>query len=364
MKLGLFLMPAVSPDTTPYDATQTVLEMIRYGDEIGYAEAWIGEHYTTRYEPIPSPDLVIAQALLQTKNIKLAPGAHLLPYHHPVELAHRIAYLDHLAQGRLMLGVAPGQLPGDWELFNVDWKSGEHREMTFEALEIMFKIWTEKEPFEYRGKYWDANRIEPMFGGLFEMHLYPYQKPYPPIGIAGTSPNSATLKLAGQYGFMPMSLGVTPDTIGYHWTTIQEGASIGGKTANRDDWRVAQHVFVADTDEEAIDLAVNGMMGEFNREYYIPLLTAAKMTYRVKHQEDVPDEAITPEYLAKHNWYVGSPETVAKKLDALYEAAGGFGTLLVTGYDYGENKDVWFKSMRLLQEEVLPRLKHNRKIQV
>lgn len=53
------------------------------------------------------PDLLLAQALLRTQQIKLAPGAHLLPYHHPVELAHRVAYFDHLAQGRFMLGVAP-----------------------------------------------------------------------------------------------------------------------------------------------------------------------------------------------------------------------------------------------------------------
>ena len=37
---------------------------------------------------------IIGQALARTKNIRLGAGAHLLPYHHPVELAHRIAYID------------------------------------------------------------------------------------------------------------------------------------------------------------------------------------------------------------------------------------------------------------------------------
>ncbi len=83
------------------------------------------------------PTCCLAQALLRTKSIKLAPGAHLLPYHHPVELAHRVAYFDHLAQGRFMLGVGASGIPGDWALFDVDGQNGEHREMTREALEIM-----------------------------------------------------------------------------------------------------------------------------------------------------------------------------------------------------------------------------------
>ena len=101
MDLGYFMMPAHPPERKPYDWQQYDLQSLRWGDELGVAEAWIGEHFTVTWEPNPAPDLTIAQALLQTKRIKLAAGAHLLPYHHPVELAHRVAFLDHLAQGRL-----------------------------------------------------------------------------------------------------------------------------------------------------------------------------------------------------------------------------------------------------------------------
>ena len=65
------------------------------------------------------------QALLKTKNIRLGAGAHLLPYHHPVELAQRISYLDHLSKGRLLVGIGAGGLPSDAEIFNVDIKAGE-----------------------------------------------------------------------------------------------------------------------------------------------------------------------------------------------------------------------------------------------
>ena len=168
MEIGIFLMPAHPPERTLYDATQWDLDIIELADQLGYVEAWVGEHFTVPWEPICAPDLLLAQALLRTKNIKLAPGAHLLPYHHPVELAHRVAYFDHLAQGRFMLGVGASGIPGDWALFDVDGKNGEHREMTREALEIMLRIWTEDEPWEHRGKYWNANGIAPMFEGSDE----------------------------------------------------------------------------------------------------------------------------------------------------------------------------------------------------
>ena len=61
---------------------------------------------------------------MQTKNIRIGPGGFLLPYHHPAELANRVAMLDHLSGGRLNFGVAACGLPSDWAMFNVDGMSG------------------------------------------------------------------------------------------------------------------------------------------------------------------------------------------------------------------------------------------------
>lgn len=356
MELGLFLMPSHPPERSLYDATQWDLEMIQYADTLGYQEAWIGEHFTAPWEPIPAPDLMIAQALTSTKKIKLAPGAHLLPYHHPVELAHRVAYLDHLSQGRLMLGVGAGGLLTDSETFGVDAANGENRTMMVEALEIMLKLWNEKEPFQFEGAYWKANKIE---GNPFAgYHIYPYQQPHPPIGVTGLSPGSETLKTAGEKGFIPMSLGANNEYIAGHWKSVEEGAKRSGRTPSRSEWRITRDVFVADTDEEAIEGSLNSMMGRQHREYWIPLFQSLRAISVFKHEESVEESQITPEYVAKHNWFVGSPETVANKIVNLYETVGGFGALLVTGYDYSETPDIWKKSMRLLQEEVMPRVNH------
>src|SRR6266852_5758681 len=119
LKLGAFLMPSHPPERSVLEGHLWDLEELQRLDRLGFSEAWIGEHFTAPWEPCPAPDLLIAQALLRTKQIHLGPLGHLLPYHHPVELAHRVAYLDHIAQGRYQLGVGISALPTDHQLFGL-----------------------------------------------------------------------------------------------------------------------------------------------------------------------------------------------------------------------------------------------------
>jgi len=355
MQYGLFMMPSHPPERNLFQAHQWDLDCLSLADELGYHEAWIGEHFTSTWEPVPAPDLMIAQALLRTKKIKLGSGAHLLPYHHPAELAHRVAYLDHLAQGRFLFGIGSGGLPSDYALFNVDGNAGQHREMTRESLDIILKIWENQGPFQYKGKYWSVNIPDTMLGTL-KYFLTPYQKPHPPIGVASVSSGSETLKIAGERGFIPMSLGMNSEYLASHWQSVEEGAKRTGKTPSRRDWRIGRDVFVADSDEEAYEGAINGMQGRVWRDYLIPLFESSKLLHVFKHDHEVPDEAVTPEYLAQHLWLIGSPDSVEKKIRQLYQMSGGFGTLLWVIYDHMEDQAGWEKSMRLLAKEVMPRV--------
>jgi alkanesulfonate monooxygenase SsuD/methylene tetrahydromethanopterin reductase-like flavin-dependent oxidoreductase (luciferase family) len=70
----------------------------------------------------------------------------------------------------------------------------------------------------------------------------------------------------------------------------------------------------------------------------------------------VPDAAVTPAHCAEHSWLVGPPDTVARKLRRAYGEVGGFGTLLLFGVDSGDDPEAWHTPVRLLAEEVLPRL--------
>lgn len=164
------------------------------------------------------------------------------------------------------------------------------------------------------------------------------------------------MKLAGERGFIPMSLNLNPAYVGSHWDSVEEGARRTGRTPSRADWRLVREIFVAETDEEAWRLSVGGMMGRMMREYFLPLLANFGFTDYLKHDPDVPDSDVTPEYCAKHNWLIGSPATVAEKLERVYDEVGGFGTLLVFGFDYAENPEAWRTSLGLIAEEVLPKV--------
>jgi alkanesulfonate monooxygenase SsuD/methylene tetrahydromethanopterin reductase-like flavin-dependent oxidoreductase (luciferase family) len=352
MKLGMFGQSFHPPGKSPYDCQEWDLQVIRWMDELGYEEAWYGEHHGVPWEPNPAPDILIAQGFRETKRIRLGTGGVCLPYHNPAVVANRIAWLDHVSKGRLNFGIAAGSIPADWKMIGI--KGADTRDMTRESLEIIQKIWWGERPFVYEGKFWRVE-IEPPTPGLFEAHILPYQKPGPPIGVSGLSPNSPTLKIAGTMGFIPMSLNADLEFLRSHWDTYAEAAEAAGRTPKRSDWRVCKEVIVAETDAAAYRLAVESGLGDFQREYGARM---AKIFQKLQGlpQPDIPDEFLTAEYNAKNKWIIGSPATVREKLEEYQEASGGFGTLLVFACDYADKPEAWRDSLRLLAEEVAPKL--------
>jgi len=155
-----------------------------------------------------------------------------------------------------------------------------------------------------------------------------------------------------------MSLNLNPGYVASHWDAVEAGAAKSGRTADRNEWRMVREVFVADTDEEAWRLSVGSMMGRMMGEYFLPLLDNFGFKEFLKHSPDVADSDVTVEYCAQHNWLIGSPTTVARKLERVYNEVGGFGHLLVFGFDYSEQPEAWQHSLRLLAQDVLPRVAH------
>src|SRR5210317_1911808 len=300
MKLGALLMPSHPPEVPVGEGLRRDLEELERLDALGFEEAWIGEHFTTSWEPCPAPDLLIAQALQRTKQIRLGPLGHLLPYHNPVELAHRVAYLDHMAEGRYQLGVGISALPTDHALFDIDTSDGRNRRMTFEAIDMMVRLWRDGAS-DYRGEFWSMGGTQSELPGL-GYHLSPYQTPHPPVAIAGLTPGSDNHKLAGEKGYIPVSLSVSPDAsiTAQHWDAVAEGAARSGRTANRDDWRIIRDVYVAPTDADARELAMGGIMGRCWREFLLPTYLGLGLGPLLKLDQSMPDEAVDLEYLADH----------------------------------------------------------------
>ena len=110
---------------------------------------------------------------------------------------------------------------------------------------------------------------------------------------------------------------------------------------------------MADTDEEARAAAVGGMTARVWRDYLLRIFKEFDLLRVFADAPEVPNEDVTPEYMADHIWLMGSPDTVAGKIRKLYEDVGG---LLVLVYDHWQNQERWEKSTRLLAEEVMPRV--------
>jgi alkanesulfonate monooxygenase SsuD/methylene tetrahydromethanopterin reductase-like flavin-dependent oxidoreductase (luciferase family) len=230
--------------------------------------------------------------------------------------------------------------------------------MTREAMDIILNMWTQEPGWSFEGKYWKAAVPQPTEVGLLGHHIKPLQQPHPPIGVAGLSAPSPTLAMAGEHGWIPMSLNLNPGYVKSHWESVEAGAAKAGRTVSRRDWRMVREVFVADTDEEAWRWSVGDMMGRMMREYFLPLLNAFGFLQYLKVDMNIPDEDVNVEYCAEHNWLIGSPATVADKIEKVYAEVGGFGHLLLFCFDYADQPERWRRSMQLLGEEVMPRVAH------
>lgn len=356
MELGYFTMPLHPPGVPVAQTLEDDLRQLTALDEMGYSEAWIGEHFTSAWENIPAPDLFIAAALSRTRNIRLGTGVTCMPNHDPFMIAHRIAQLDQMAQGRFMWGVGSGGFVGDFTVFGFDPESGEHRSMARDAVEVILDIWNDPKPGVYEHKFWRFTIPEPVeeFGLAF--HMKPYQLPHPPIGVAGVSPKSETLFLAGERGWIPMSINLVPvHQLATHWDSVAEGARRGGRVPDRAQWRIAREVYVGETTEQARADMLGGVFARDFERYFKPLLSHMGQLGLVKQDADMPDDEVDAEYMLDNIWMVGSAEDVASKIRAMHERVGGFGTLLAMGHEW-QPRDKWLRSMRLLKEDVLPRL--------
>ena len=356
MRYGYFMMPMHVPGSDPGVTLQTDLAQIERLEGLGFDEAWIGEHFTAEWENIPAPDIFIGAALQRTSRIKLGTGVSCLPNHNPFHLAHRIAMLDQLARGRFLWGIGSGGFPGDFEVVDIDPRSGAQRQISVDIVDAVLALWSDPQPGPYANADWRFT--VPEYDARIAKHVYmkPFQQPHPPIAVAGVTEKSETLALAGERGWIPMSINfVTPRVLRSHWQSVADGAARGDRVANRDDWRIARAVHVAETDADARREALDGVLARDYGTYFLPLLRLGRGLGGLKLTEDMAESDITLDYLCDNVWIVGSPETVARKIRELHEQVGGFSTLLIGATDWPD-PHVWDRSMRLFAAEVAPAL--------
>ena len=340
MRFGIFLGPFHRVGENPTLAMDRDLELVQWLDYLGFDEAWIGEHHSSGWETISSPELFIAAAAERTRYIKLGTGVISMPYHHPFMVANRMAQLDHMTHGRVMLGVGPGALPGDAYMMGID--ATTQRARMDEALGIVLRLFTETEPITYKSDWFELQEAM--------LQLRPYQKPYMPIAVAAVQ-SPAGVALAGKYGASVLTITVPRDPssgkgtdLAFLWEVAEQSAAEHGQTVNRDDWRMVVPVHLAESREEAFEDARVGA-GQFFREYEERTLGLATL--------DCSQDKIIDAMVDSGAWIVGTPDDCIEGIKRLGEQSGGFGAFLVQTIDWAPREKM-LRSYELLARYVMP----------
>ena len=358
MQFGLFMMPLHPPHRAFADGYERDVAQIVLADQLGFREAWVGEHLTERWENAPAPDLLLAQALALTRNVRLGTGVTLLALHNPVYLAHRLAMLDHMARGRFQWGIGGGGIPTDLSLFGLDHTNpGAVRARSAEVLDVVLKLWASEGRFTYRGKFFDIET--PVFDPVKDRGYYmkPYQLPHPPIAVAASTPNSGSMRMAGERGWIPMSSSLlSRPYLADHWHLVEAGAASAGRQADRSQWRIARDVLVAPTSSVARERA-RIVLGRNYVQHQYPNRRGTIQMASTKLEPSMPDDAVTVDYLMENLWIVGDPSECVDKIQQLYDESGGFGALLSITTD-SDDAGWDHESLRLLMERVAPRVAH------
>ncbi|MBM3518254.1 MAG: LLM class flavin-dependent oxidoreductase, partial [Alphaproteobacteria bacterium] len=186
----------------------------------------------------------------------------------------------------------------------------------------------------------------------------PYQRPHPPIALPAMSPYSGTMKIAGARGWIPVSSNLIPAwSAKSQWGKYVEGCAERGIQADPEIWRVGRTVLVTETDKEAqAYLKRPDHLFHYYYDHMYGLLGHGKILDSITPTKGFPLSEFTREVYQDDNLICGSPDTVVTKLLELREAVGHFGTLVIVGLEYQDRRIVR-NSMRLLAEEVMPRLR-------
>jgi|AP95_1055475.scaffolds.fasta_scaffold00805_12 alkanesulfonate monooxygenase SsuD/methylene tetrahydromethanopterin reductase-like flavin-dependent oxidoreductase (luciferase family) len=179
---------------------EETIEQCILADEMGFDAVWFVEHhFLTTFSDSPCPEVIFGALSRLTKRIRLGFGVSVLPYHHPVRVAERVAMVDQLSHGRVEFGTGRS---APYEQLGMGIDPRNTREMWEESLSMIPKIWG-SDYFEFEGKFWNVppRQILPK----------PYQKPHPPIWVAALQPS--TYEIAAQKGIGVMALGVNAPAV-------------------------------------------------------------------------------------------------------------------------------------------------------
>ena len=225
------------------------LEQCELADQVGFDNLWFVEHhFLTGFSGSPSQDAMFGALSRITKNIRIGYGVCILPYHHPVRVAERVALLDQLTDGRIEVGTGRSNA---YEQTGLGIDPRETRNLWNESISMLPKIWTSDE-YEYEGENWSVpkRRVLPK----------PFQQPHPRLYLACTSEDS--FRLAAQKGIGVLSsasyaVEVLKEKVQIYRDALKDCEPVGEFVTEF--WGNNVHGFCDDDDDYAKELAAESM---------------------------------------------------------------------------------------------------------
>lgn len=341
LRFGVFLAPLHAAGENPTLALQRDLELVESLDRFGYDEVWIGEHHSAGAEIVGHPEIFIAAAAERTRKIKLGTGVTSVSYHNPLWVAERMVLLDHLTQGRVMLGVGPGSLPSDGAMIGLT--PTQTRELLEADLDIIVRLLAGESVTE---KTLTHDLVDA------RIQLSPYTNPCFDIAVAAVaSPSGA--RLAGKHGVGMLSIGATMtkegfDALAYHWDILEERARHFDKPVPpKSKWRLVGAMHVAETREQAYEDVAYGIEEWFR--YFQKVAAFPQMVVEGGNVQEMIDFVNNGGF-----GVIGTPEDAVAQVQRLIDQSGGFGSFLLQAHDWA-NPAATTRSFELIAQHVFPR---------
>ena len=225
------------------------LDQCELADQMGFDNLWFVEHhFLMGFSGSPCPEVLFGALSQRTKNIRIGFGVSILPSHHPIHIAERVAMVDQLTDGRVEFGTGRSNA---YEQVGQGIDPRETRERWDEALTMLPKMWQSDE-FSWEGKHWNvpARKILP---GI-------YQKPHPRMYLACTQTES--FRLAAQKGIGVLSsasyaVDILAEHVKVYRDAITDAEPVGAFVNNF--WGNNVHAFCGKDDQAAKELAAESM---------------------------------------------------------------------------------------------------------
>jgi len=344
MKIGLFdhVEHDGRPLATLFDERLT---FAKAADDAGIYCLHVAEHHATPLNMVPAPGVYLGAIARATRRMRLGPLVYLLPLYSPLRLIEEICMLDHLSYGRLEVGVGRGVSPFELKYHKVE--HDESREIFIDAFKCL-SAGLATDNLSYSGSHFAYENVP--------MALRPLQRPHPAFWYG--SSNTVGSTWAGEHGLHFVTLGPMPtakaniaafkEALAKRGRAAQPKAEFPGGAAIG----VQRHIFVADTDEEAMRFAKPAMNAHLaNLNWLRDLHGVTGLTSRL----NVPRGADYEACVADGTVISGNPEKVRAEIE---RQAGELGVNYLLTYLFLGTMALndALRSLQLFASEVMPAL--------